>query len=75
MWAPTTQWALVAIFLLPYTSTHKAKAIFLDQFGNARPHQEVYQSLKANLGTFGKLYLKAVCMTGHHRTGVRCVGH
>lgn len=66
-WAPTTIWALVAILLLPRmamvcASSHKAKAIFLDQFGNARPHHEVYPRLKANLGTFDMLYLKAVCI-------------
>ncbi|ROT84511.1 hypothetical protein C7M84_022305 [Penaeus vannamei] len=67
-WAPITLWAVVvALLLLPRlavvcASTSKAKPIFLDQFGNARPHQEVYLRLKANLGTFDGLYLKAVCI-------------
>ncbi|XP_047476911.1 uncharacterized protein LOC125030716 isoform X3 [Penaeus chinensis] len=66
-WTPITLWALVAVFLLPRlamvcTHTRKAKAIFLDEFGNARPHFDVYQKLKINLGTFDKLYLKAICI-------------
>lgn len=66
-WTPSCLWALAAILLLPRlamvcTSTRKARAIFLDEYGNGRPHEEVYQSLKTNLGTFDKLYLKAICI-------------